>query len=182
MRTMFDSVTAANIPYDAQIVAGYIDGRYAWKASDWALFPKSVKVKIAVNASTNDGNVLDVEAGNATPEGAVSWVRMRRISGQTPTVYCNLSTWQSVKDAFAAAGENEPLYWLAYWNENEDLPPGTVAHQYKNTPGFDLSIVADRWDGVDQPDNVLGVTIPNSTLKGKLSDIIKELQSLSDEL
>ena len=88
MRTMFDSVTARNIPTTAKMVAGYVDGLYKWTTADWARFPHAVKVRIACFGRTNDGQVLDVEDGNATPTQAPVWVMMRRVKGVDPTVYC----------------------------------------------------------------------------------------------
>jgi len=47
VRTCYDAIHPANIPTNAQMVAGYVDGRYAWSAADWARFPHSVKARIA---------------------------------------------------------------------------------------------------------------------------------------
>ena len=161
MRTMYDAVTAANIPADARMVAGYIDRikLLPWTAADWARFPNAVKVTIVKKASTNDGHVLDVEPGDATPAEAPGWVRMRRAAGAIPTVYCNTSTWPSVRAAFRAAQVAEPYYWLAVYDGNPKwrddwAVAGVVAKQYQNTPGFDLSSVADHWPGVDGEDDM----------------------------
>ena len=149
-RKMYDAVTPANIPFDAQMVAGYVDGRYAWKAADWARFPSAVKVRIAVFPSTNDGNCLDIERGDATPLQAPGWVAMRRKAGIDPSVYCSLSIWQNVKAAFQNAGVAEPHYWIAaYPGNGPNLYPGAVAHQYANPGPVDISVVADYWPGVD---------------------------------
>ena len=78
-RIFYDAVTAGKIPKNPQGVMGYVDGLYKWSDKDWALFgPSVVKVPIAVFASTNDGHVLDVEQGDATPAQSVDWVLMRR--------------------------------------------------------------------------------------------------------
>ena len=152
-RTMFDSVTASNIPTDAQMVAGYVDpgGMFTWTDADWARFPTAIKVRIAGHASTNDGHVLDVEAGDATPDQAPGWVTMRRSAGVTPTVYCSEAAWASVKQAFAAQGVPEPEWWIAGYpgSVGVALYPGAVAHQYRDVGPYDLSIVADFWPGVD---------------------------------
>ena len=92
-RTMYDGINASRLPRDAQLAAGYVDGLYAWSAADWARFsPGTVRVRIAVFASTDDGEVLDVEPGNATPAESVDWVLMRRRAGVDPTVYMNMGT------------------------------------------------------------------------------------------
>lgn len=154
MRTMYDAVTPSNIPADAQMVAGYVDGRYAWSAADWARFPGAVRVRIAVFPWTNDGHVLDVERGDATPAQAPGWVQRRRAAGVDPTVYCGLASagysWADVRAAFQAQGVPEPHYWIAaYPGIGAALYPGSVAHQYANPGPYDLSVVADYWPGVD---------------------------------
>ena len=149
---MYDGVDAGRLPTDAQLVAGYVDGLYAWSAANWARFPSSVKVRIAVFSSTNDGEVLDVEQGDATPDQSVDWVLMRRRAGTDPTVYMNSSTWPSVRTAFNDRGVAEPHYWVAQYDGVASLPAGAVAKQYynDNQAGYDLSVVADYWPGVDQ--------------------------------
>lgn len=150
-RTMYDGVDASRLPANAQLVGGYVDGAYAWSAADWARFPRSVKVRIAVFSSTNDGEVLDVEPGNATPAESVDWVLMRRRAGADPTVYMNTSTWPTVRSAFSARQVAEPHYWVAQYDGITALPAGAVAKQYynNNQAGYDLSVVADYWPGVD---------------------------------
>ena len=151
LRVMYDAVTPRNIPASAEMVAGYVDGRYAWSAADWARFPGAVKVKIAVFASTNDGHVLDVERGNATPVEAPGWVLKRRAAGVDPTVYCSAAAWPAVREAFAAAHVPEPHWWIAaYPGIGATLYPGTVAHQYADPGPYDVSVVADYWPGVDR--------------------------------
>lgn len=76
MRLMYDSTTASDIPADAEIVAGYVDGRYAWSDADWARFPNAVKVRISVFGSL-DADVLDVEPSDATPADAAVWVAQK---------------------------------------------------------------------------------------------------------
>ena len=150
MRTFYDAIHPANIPTNAQGVAGYIDGRYAWSAADWARFPHSVKVRIAVFSATNDGHVLDVEPGCSTPANAPGWVVRRRAAGVDPTVYCSLSQWPVVRAAFAAAKVAQPHWWVAaYPGNGPNLYPGAVAHQYANPGPVDISVVADYWPGID---------------------------------
>lgn len=152
-RTMYDSDVAADIPANAEMVAGYVD---LWSAADWARFlPNCTRVRIARNAATDDGHVLDVETGDATPEQAPQWAHKRRVAGVEPSVYMNASTWDAVRAAFTAQGVTEPAYWVAFYDGGHDatIPAGAVAHQYADstTSGghYDLSAVADYWPGVD---------------------------------
>lgn len=153
MRTMYDSVTATDIPVEAGMVAGYVDGRYAWSSTDWLRFPVAVKVAIAVSPFTDDGTVLDIEPGDSTPEQAVDWVLMRRNAGVDPSVYCSASNWQNVINAFNNRGVAQPHYWIAAWDGNASVPDGAVAKQYANSDmaggHYDLSAVLDNWPGVD---------------------------------
>jgi hypothetical protein len=74
---------------------------------------------------------------------------MRRRAGCDPSVYCALSTWPAVRQAFAAAGVPEPHYWIASWNASQVIPPGAVALQYEAMGSYDLSLVDAYWPGVD---------------------------------
>ena len=151
-RIMNDAVTPSNIdPSKVQLVAGYLNGIYAWSAADWARFPNAVHVGISVRASYTQGHVLDVENGDATPAESVGWVQARRAAGADPTVYCNGSTWPLVRAAFQSAGVAEPHYWIAEYDGDPTLPAGVVAKQYLGdvAPGIDISSVADYWPGVD---------------------------------
>lgn len=165
MRTMYDSTTASDIPANAEMVAGYVDGLYKWTPSDWARFPHAVKVRIAVFQTTNDGHVLDVENGNATPAQSVDWVVMRRHAGQDPTVYCGESAWPTIREQFRLRNIQQPHWWIANYNGGPAIPAGAIAIQYLGSPGnspghYDVSNVADYWPGVDHlPSVVKGNTM-----------------------
>ena len=153
---MLDSVSPDKIPPGTPIVAGYVDGRYAWTAADWARFPTSVHVRIAVQATTNDGDVLDVEKGDATPTDAPGWVERRRAAkiNRPPTVYTSLSNWQTCKDAFAAAKVAEPNWWIASWDGVANLAsvPGAVAKQYQGSmTTVDRSVTNGVWPATPSP-------------------------------
>jgi hypothetical protein len=164
-RLMYDSVTPSAIPTTAAMVAGYVDGRYAWSAADWARWGTgTVKVRIAVFPSTSDGHVLDCETGDATPDQCPPWVLMRRRAGVDPTVYCSEAWWPYVINAFKSQGVPEPHYWVAaYPGPGPVLYPGSVAHQHTDAGGYDLSVVADYWPGVDAPQG--GPVTPDEILQ-----------------
>lgn len=158
-RIMYDSTNPMDIPLGAGVVAYYVDGAFQWSSAGLARFPNAVKVGIAVFASTNDGVVLDVENGDATPMQATRWVPMRRSAGIVPSVYCNVSTLPVVRQAFQDAKVAEPYYWIANWDNVAVISSGAIAKQYADSnligQHYDLSIVADYWPGVD-------MTNPNS--------------------
>lgn len=158
MAKMYDSTTATDIPQGVPIVAGYIDGTFRWTDADWAYHSQSDHVKIAVFASTNDGDVLDVEQGDASPASAPGWVTQRRNSGhRLPAVYCSVAALQGVRDAFTTTSIPEPVYWLADWDDDPTIPtlPGVVAKQYTHPPNsgghYDISETSDAWPLVVQP-------------------------------
>ena len=98
-RIMYDAVSWENIPDNAEMVAGYIDGPASqWSAEAWARFPHAVKVRITVNPADNEGDVLDVEQGDANPADAPGWIRRRHAAGAPfVTIYCNRSTLPAVQ-------------------------------------------------------------------------------------
>lgn len=159
MRVAHDSTTATDIPADATFVKGYVDGRYRWTQADWDRFPNAVKVRTACFASTDDGHELDIEDGCSTPQQAPGWVAMRRRAGVDPTVYCNLSTWPTCRQAFADQGVPEPHWDIAHYTGIPHLIDGSVATQYADEKmtgfHFDLSLIADYWPGVE-PDPSTG--------------------------
>lgn len=146
---MHDSITAAHIPTSAVAVAGYVDGLYRWSEDDWALFPTAFKLRIAINASTNDGDVLDIEPGCASPEQAPGWVAMRRAAGlRRPVLYCSRSWLPAVSKAMNAAGQAAD-YWVADYTGSPHHIAGSIAVQWAGdaTSGghYDLSDIDDAW-------------------------------------
>ncbi|MDI5966123.1 hypothetical protein [Streptantibioticus silvisoli] len=157
-RTMYDGVTVADLPSGAPLYAGYVDGIYANVTALRKRFPKARVVEIAVFASTHAGQVLDVETGDATPAQAPGWVTARRHAGADPTVYCNSSTWPSVRAAFTKAGVAQPHYWIADYDGKATVPSGAVAKQFKSTAHYDQSVVADYWPGVDPEEDDMALS------------------------
>lgn len=173
MRTMYDSTNPNAIPTTAQMVAGYVrPSGFTWPQSAWDRFPNSVHVRITPQVSTTGLGiqVLDVEAGDATPAQAPGWAAKQRALGQDPTIYCSASAWATVQQQFAQQHVGQPHYWIAAYPGGgpTSLPAlngiTAVAHQYagSGTSGgdYDLSVVADYWPGVDGGD-MLDPTNPN---------------------
>lgn len=185
MRTMYDSVTPSAIPTNAALVAGYINGPFAWSAAEWARFPHSVKVRISVRAGTNDGHVCDCEQGDLTPAQAVRWVVMRRKAGADPSVYCNASTWPTVQTAFRNAGVAQPHYWIAHYDGSTAIPAGAMAKQYDSPPksggNYDISVVADYWPGVDPEVDELSAESDrriHDYVDAKISEVLDDVRNV----
>lgn len=142
--TMYDAVTPGNIPTSAQVVAGYIDGDYAWSSDDWNRFPDAEKVLITVNGSLK-GNVADVENGDMTPEQAVKWIEAKQHEGKRGcTIYCNRSSLNSV---WSACRGHAYYIWVADWTGSAHKVNATIATQYSNVDNsYDLSMVySQEW-------------------------------------
>lgn len=154
-RVMYDSVTSHDIPAGAQMVAGYVDGAYAWSLLDWELHLGATKVRITVTGATLDAHVADVETGDLTPALGAEWGRRMLAAGKYPVLYFSLGLWPQVKAAIEAAGLQTGQFgaWVALWDGVAQLQPGWLAKQYAHPPGsgghYDLSVVADYWGGVD---------------------------------
>jgi hypothetical protein len=155
---MYDGVSslAAGIAQsfpNAAMVAGYINGNYAWTQTDWDLFPHANHVTISITASENAGDVLDVEPGNATPEQTAGWIEQRKASGYyRPTIYCNAATIPAVRQGTGAyiLGVDYDI-WAADWtgSPHQVTAPGTPvaacsATQYDSTTSYDVSVVYDE--------------------------------------
>ena len=151
MRIMYDGIVPGEVPAGAQLYAAYLDGNWPDYNAMVARYPHAVHVSIAVSSSYNGGKVLDVENGDATPAESVNWVLARRKAGVDPTVYCSMSAWATVQAAFKARGVAQPHYWVADYSlgNNPAIPAGAIALQYADRGGYDVSVVADYWPGVD---------------------------------
>lgn len=171
---MRDSVTASNIPVDTPVVAGYTNGRYAWKPEDWARFSNSKLVKICIfipGRSTpmkEDDHVLDTEAGDVNSaqcqEAIDEFVEFKHGIHQVPCIYTSASylpkVWRPNTDFFLAS---YPMPGQPY---TPHLIPGTVATQYAGDDYFDglydESLVVDWWPRQPGGDH----TVPNAPSGG----------------
>jgi hypothetical protein len=165
-RVAYDTIGqhAADIPAAADnpeaLIAGYVDGRYAWTGAEFARFPRAAHVRITVFGVPDwrAASVIDVEAGAFTPQDARSFLIARRAyrpGGET--VYCSLSTLPQVRRACRGL----PPYnvWLAWYRPDAptveqvagavaqfgcaDLAPSVVAVQWRPGGMWDESVVYD---------------------------------------
>lgn len=196
LRPMKDSVNWQDIPADTPMVAGYVPpSRFAWPPAAWAKFANSIEVRITPSAATSGRgiHVLDVETGDATAGQVPGWVNASRAAGQEPTIYTAYSNWASVINACIGANVAMPQFWIALWNNTQDLPTinvggltyYAVAHQYADpaTSGgnYDVSVVASYWPGVDSlEDDVPSyqVHIPDATGDSHIEMSVKNCTEL----
>lgn len=132
MTTMYDTTTPDQIPSNAQIVAGYINGKWAWTAEQWGMFPFAKLVRITVDPTVNDGDVYDCEPGNRSadpnvwPQQAAAWVHARLSAGIVPVIYCSRSDWPVLRGTV----DGQCQWWIANPHTTAVAIPGAVAVQY----------------------------------------------------
>jgi hypothetical protein len=160
-RLLYDGIAAdaAGIHRDfpnAAMVAGYLPpSPFAWSQAEWGLFPHADHVTVATSAHVNAGDVLDCEAGNATPDQTAGWIAMRKQAGLfRPSIYCSLSAVPAVRIGTGkwVLGTDYDL-WIAKWDGTTAIPyPHAVAKQEKSTAGYDVSVVYDAaWPHREPP-------------------------------
>jgi hypothetical protein len=152
-----DSTTLADIPVaGTQLVMVYANGLYRVLLQDVvARFGPQVPVAwIDVNGSDVYADVLDVETGDATPAGAVVWVKAKLLTKPVypPIVYCNRATLTPLFNAMGAAGLHVGTHfrlWIATLDGTRTVPDmtGVTAVQYAGEAQtghhYDESIVYD---------------------------------------
>jgi hypothetical protein len=138
-RRMYDSVQWQKIPANAQMVAGYVDGAYAWPQRAWARFPHASHVRISVIPPGDPAHagVLDVETGAASVADAPPFIRTRHRAGHRAVIYVQRSLVAEVRRA--CRGLSFGL-WVADWTGE----PHRLADM--------KDVVAIQWDGgVNKP-------------------------------
>jgi hypothetical protein len=157
MRIMYDSVNPWAIPDSAQIVAGYVDGNFAWRGNaanrtgDWSRFPKSTRlVTISVTGNV-PADVLDVERGNQSlePGKALAWLKWMQGSDRPEgqTMYANGSTWPGLERELSG---HDFYRWLAdpsgaphHWTQH---PNAGVQYYWGPNGTYDRSAIwNDGW-------------------------------------
>lgn len=150
--SMYDSVNPFDIPIGVPVVAGYVDGLYAWSAAGWARHSGSHKIRITVTGNTLDADAIDFETGNMDAAWAASWAKRMHDAGRYPVIYVQESRLSEAQRALAVYPPFPVGYWRANWNGSADLQPNDIAHQYGNptiTGGhYDISVVRGSWPGV----------------------------------
>jgi hypothetical protein len=151
-RVMYDGINLATVPTGA-LEAGYVGGHWTTFPLLRARFPLSELVSIAISANER-AQVYDFERGDLTAQQVLTCVVRDRAAGLWPTCYCSTFNWPQIVAVFAANRVVLPPWWRADYNGHAALELGEIAHQYASLPGYDVSIVADYWPGVD-PDPAL---------------------------
>ncbi len=178
MRLAVDSITGAGVLAGvralpgASVVMGYDDGNWPDASVLASMFPGMLVIRITTNPNDNEGDMLDVETGDATPASAPAWTQRRRAAGHGgPLTYFPDSWRQQVIDAYAAAGVHLPgLFAAAYPGRGAVLQEaGDVGHQYASNASYDTSVVIDYLPGIDKDPAPSPTPIPTSGIVKPLS-------------
>lgn len=158
MTAFFDSVTPQNISNTA-IVAAYFNGKFAWPVDEVNLHPSHILISVLPNAPeiAQFTRALDVERFDATPADVVPFIEYRHHShpahGHDATIYVNAANRAEVEERAHAAGllaGKDYRLWVAHWTNDpfarEADMTGVWAIQYRNTPGYDVSVLTGADD------------------------------------
>lgn len=150
--TMYDADNPYDIPRDAEMVAGYVDGsRTTWRPEWWGWFPRARLVTISAVGVRWDAHLFDVEPLCIwPPENVLPLVVTARARGLWPAIYCNQRNhWQYIRNMFRMRGMEEPPYIVSNYDGIAVIPDGAVGKQYMHPPQtgkhYDLSVVKRSW-------------------------------------
>lgn len=146
---------------------GYDDGQWPDADAIAAAFPGFPVLRFTVNPKDNEGDVLDVERGDANPGDLPGWITRRRARGHTwPTGYCALSEYPACWNAVAAAHVTQPFYIVAaYPGSGNNVPPlpNVIGHQWADRGPYDETVLLPSYP-------LFGRTIPTPPV-GNLKEI-----------
>jgi hypothetical protein len=154
--TQYDTITPDAIPSDAKAVAGYVGGSWPDYSIIVQRFPNALHKSVCINAG-EDGDILDIENGDATAADGPGWYHRQKARGlDKPGLYTFESNMQNVINVMNAAGipETDYVRWMA-WLGAPTMVPGMHARQYTfNALGrnLDASICDPSfWGGASPP-------------------------------
>lgn len=122
--------------------AGYVNGLYV-TYPHMPAGPTPISISVSLGATAQ---VFDYESGDLTPQQYPD----AYLLNPRHTAYASGDYWTQIKAVAARVGLPLVPWWAAHPGPME-LYPGSVATQYGQAFGCDLSIVADYWPGIDPP-------------------------------
>lgn len=120
---MYDDVTVALIPADAQYIAVYVDGEYKNVSEVKSKFPRATIITIAVNPA-DDAEVLDVEAGDATIADVYAWLLRQLARGVwRPVIYTSAGNVDRLMLTMVANKFTRSQYrlWSAHYGDGPHI-------------------------------------------------------------
>lgn len=163
MLTMYDSIDVAEIPANAQAVAGYTGGQWPTFKELAKAFPKAKRVSIAIRSADN-GEILDIEAGDASVGDAAPWFHRQQARGvKRPGFYTSLSNVNLLVQALEQHSIHRADYrlWSAHYTAaphicgpSEGIGTYADATQYYDRAlgrNLDVSVCADSFFAPPKP-------------------------------
>lgn len=148
----YDSVDISAIPKNPQVVMCYDDGKFRNVDMARRLFPHAHVLRIAVFAK-DDGDVLDVERGDASPGEAPGWFERQAHNGVwRPCIYMSRSVMPEVQKAMEDFHIPRAEYRL--WSASYDT----------DASGHHFPHIDPGADGTQWTDNALGRNLDESLL------------------
>ena len=138
---MADSTSAQaldTVP-DVNMIAGYVNGK--WPSAKQVTRKDVPLITISIDAVTF-ADVYDVESGDLTPQDVPRALQ----TNPDGIIYSSRASWDDVKRVLDTARPNMPYppWWAAVPGYNA-LYPGSIATQYMQRNGCDISIVSSMW-------------------------------------
>lgn len=136
MFVMYDDTNLDNIPAEPHAVASYINGEFANHDEAQTRFPHARHLGISVTGMVA-AQCYDVEKGDYSPDDVPELYKLAiehgiwrpcfyaQLSGVMPAVRAKLNT--------VVSSRKDVRLWVAYYNEQHDLPPIYDAHQFTDT-------------------------------------------------
>jgi hypothetical protein len=141
---MYDSISVAQIPSNAEAVAGYVNGIWPTYPSLAHAFPRAKTLSIAVNRHA-DAECLDVEQGDAANDQVGAWVKRQVARGvKRPVVYTSVSNARWLLTFLAKEGISRSDIRL--WTAHYTFKP----HRCSSSCGFGFTGLADATQYTDK--------------------------------
>jgi hypothetical protein len=134
---VYDSTTPAAIPSNAQAVAGYVSGPYAWSPQQWAAFPNAAHIGIDTVGGDTNAAVEDVEPGAVQVSAIHSWALAKQSQGQVPIIYSSTSDYPAIQQAMTGIYYH---WWAAQPTGQPHGVPGSDGTQWYWGHSVDMSV------------------------------------------
>lgn len=145
-----------------EVIGSYANGRFANTAAATQAFPTARHIQYDVNGTRPTADILDIEAGDASPTTFAGWARKYKGTLPEPTGYCSASLIaQVVSDMLDSGFERSSfLVQSAHYTMTDHICgpatcgfPQADATQYadKGLKGehTDLSVFSDHFFGIE---------------------------------
>jgi hypothetical protein len=147
MITMYDADSEVNIPLDAQVAAGYVDGSKSY-GRICAKVPRATHMSITLSADL-PADCLDVEGDAAKHYQVVGWVKKQHELGKArPVIYASPSNMTLAKADLDAAGIARSSYRL--WSADYPYSTDKMLDLATNHPA-EMEALNKRWAHICGP-------------------------------